>query len=216
MPYPSSAEHQVHRDIPSSSSGNGSQSISSPQRDLRMSIAPGTQSLLLESPHKTQRASNNHAGSASEATRLATRRKAMLCALTKPSSQRGYVICRLCKTLVWGPNGRYHIEKCVVLCKARQTAKEEGIKLVQVRDIVVDESVFKKPKSSSPKAAKVPGFVISRSVALENPHEAPSDLEKNRGVKTGRKGYVRCLACNGEVYAPNAKHHAAACSKRRG
>ncbi|KAI0561074.1 hypothetical protein FGB62_93g021 [Gracilaria domingensis] len=190
--------------------------LRSPPRDLRMSIAPGSHSLLLEQPAQIERSSNKQAdNSADDSARLAVKRKAMLCALTKPSSHRGYVICRLCNALVWGPNGRYHIEKCGVLCKARQRANEEGIKLVQVSGIAVDETLFKKPKSARPKAAKLPGFVISRTVTIENPFEAPSDFEKKRGARTGRKGYVRCLACNTEVYAPNAKHHAAACTRRR-
>ncbi|PXF45839.1 hypothetical protein BWQ96_04376 [Gracilariopsis chorda] len=186
-----------------------------------MSLTPGRSLLLahppLEPSSRSQHASPSSAPSASDddPARTAARKKAMLCALTKPSVHRGYVVCRLCSTLVWGPNGRYHIEKCTVLCRARQKADEEGIKLVQVSGIRIDETLFKKAKSARPKAAKLPGFVISRTVNLENPYKAPSDAERKRGAKTGRKGYVRCLACNAEVYAPNAKHHAAACAHRR-
>eukprot|EP00178_Gracilaria_changii_P004322 TRINITY_DN167_c0_g1_i1.p1 TRINITY_DN167_c0_g1~~TRINITY_DN167_c0_g1_i1.p1 ORF type:complete len:237 (-),score=34.95 TRINITY_DN167_c0_g1_i1:791-1501(-) len=217
-------QERVQHDASSSTaSSSSSSSVSaafqnsrSPPRDLRMSIAPGDRSLLLEHPTLAERPSGSKSeGGTDSSTKMAVKRKAMLCALTKPSSHRGYVICRLCNTLVWGPNGRYHIEKCSVLCKARQKANEEGIKLAQVSGIMIDESLFKKPKSARPKAAKLPGFVISRTVTIENPFEAPNDFEKKQGARTGRKGYVRCLACNTEVYAPNAKHHAAACARRK-
>lgn len=107
--------------------------------------------------------------------------------------------------------GRYHIERCVVLNSARRKAEEDGTQLTQIANISIDEDVFKKPKTPRPKPAKIAGFVVSSSVRLDNPFEAPTDIEKRQGVKTGKKGYIRCKVCNKEVYAPNAKHHEKAC-----
>lgn len=86
-------------------------SLPPPPRDVRMSLTPGRSLLLahppLEPSSRSQHASPSSAPSASDddPARTAARKKAMLCALTKPSVHRGYVVCRLCSTLVWGPNG---------------------------------------------------------------------------------------------------------------
>lgn len=103
------------------------------------------------------------------------------------------------------------MEKCPVIARARARAEEDGVLLHSIAGLRVYDGLFKKPKVSAPKAAKLPGFVISSTVAMNDPNHAPTHEEKKRGVCTGRKGYVRCLACNEEVYAPNARHHAAAC-----
>lgn len=106
------------------------------------------------------------------------------------------------------------MEKCPVILRARKKADEEGVKLVQIENIRFDEDVFKKPKEVVPKPAKFPGFVISSTVDINDPNSAPSQGQQHLGVRTGRKGYVRCVYCNAEVYAPNAKHHAVSCTKR--
>ena len=107
------------------------------------------------------------------------------------------------------------MEKCPVLCRARRKAEDEGLTLHTICGLRIEEDLFKKPKASRPKAAKLPGFVISSTVHIDDPRKAPTVAEKRLGVRTGRKGYVRCLACNAEVYAPNARHHAAVCVQRR-
>lgn len=146
---------------------------------------------------------------------IAARRKAFLLSLMKPSNQRGYVNCRLCHEQVWGPNGRYHMEKCPVLSKARKKADDEGLVLDTISGIPVDEEVFKSPKDAVPKPAKISGFMISSTVDINDPLTAPSVKQQRLGARLGRKGYVRCIYCNTEVYAPNAKHHAASCKNRQ-
>lgn len=37
---------------------------------------------------------------------LLARKKAFVFAITKPSGRRGFVICKLCRNYVWGPNGK--------------------------------------------------------------------------------------------------------------
>lgn len=39
-------------------------------------------------------------------TSISARRKSFVYEITKPSSKRGFVICRLCHEYVWGPNGK--------------------------------------------------------------------------------------------------------------
>lgn len=107
--------------------------------------------------------------------------------------------------------GRYHIEKCPVITNARQTAKRSGTILKNINGIPVDDAVFKRPKRAQPKAAKIIGFVMSSSVALADPTFAPSSNQIEAGAKVGRKGYVRCLCCNSEIFAPNARYHASIC-----
>lgn len=106
------------------------------------------------------------------------------------------------------------MEKCPVILRARKKADDEGVKLLQIENIRFDEEVFKKPKEVVPKPAKFPGFVISSTVDIDDPRRAPAQIQQHSGTRAGRKGYVRCVYCNAEVYAPNAKHHAASCKKR--
>lgn len=106
------------------------------------------------------------------------------------------------------------MEKCPVILRARKKADDEGVKLLQIENIRIDEEVFKKPKEVVPKPAKFPGFVISSTVDIDDPHRAPPPKQHHSGLRAGRKGYVRCVFCNTEVYAPNAKHHAGSCKKR--
>lgn len=40
-----------------------------------------------------------------EDSAAAERRKAFVIGITKPSAKRGFIICRLCNTQIWGPNG---------------------------------------------------------------------------------------------------------------
>lgn len=106
------------------------------------------------------------------------------------------------------------MEKCPIISKARKKAEDEGILLNSISGIPIDEEIFKKPKDAVPKPAKIPGFVISSTVDINDPYSAPSAKQQKMGIRTGKKGYVRCVSCNTEVYAPNAKHHAANCKKR--
>ena len=107
------------------------------------------------------------------------------------------------------------MEKCPVLFHARRKAEDEGLTLHTICGLRIEEDLFKKPKAPRLKAAKLEGFVISSTAHIDDPRKAPTAAEKRRGVRTGRKGYVRCLACNAEAYAPNARHHAAVCIQQR-
>lgn len=66
-----------------------------------------------------------------------------------------------------------------------------------------------------PREAKIPGFVMSNTVLRHDPLRAPTLKEQKMGVRTGRKGYTRCLACNCEVFAPNTLRHKAVCKLAR-
>lgn len=114
-------------------------------------------------------------------------------------------------SLQW--TGRYHIDKCPVLQEARETARKHGVRLTSVAGISVHPDVFKSTKKPEPKPAKIPGFVMSHSVSMLDPHQALTEEEIDSGMQRGRKGYVRCLRCNTEVFAPNARNHAAHCRK---
>lgn len=107
--------------------------------------------------------------------------------------------------------GRYHIEKCRVLCDARRTARRNGLMLFSIAGVKVDEAFFKEFQKNVPVPAKVRGFVISSTVSVQDPNVAPTNDELEKGARVGRKGYVRCVACNCEVFGPNARSHAAVC-----
>lgn len=102
------------------------------------------------------------------------------------------------------------MEKCSILSSARNKAVEEGLMLSSISGLDIDEELFKKPKVVRPKKAKIEGFAISSSVSVSDPTRAPTEEERKKGF-VGKKGHVRCLRCNVEVYAPNARHHKAAC-----
>lgn len=55
---------------------------------------------------------------------------------------------------------------------------------------------------------------MSNSVSMNNPRQALTEEQMDAGMQTGRKGYVRCIRCNTEVFAPNARNHASHCKKR--
>lgn len=107
--------------------------------------------------------------------------------------------------------GRYHIDKCPVLQNSRETARNHGARLTSVSGIPVHPDVFKSARRPRPKVAKIPGFVMSHSVSIDDPRRALTEEELDAGEKRGRKGYVRCLRCNSEVFAPNARYHASHC-----
>jgi len=52
---------------------------------------------------------------------------------------------------------------------------------------------------------------MSNTVLRDNQFQALTEEQKKSGVQSGRKGYVRCLACNAEVFAPNTRRHAQKC-----
>lgn len=155
--------------------------------------------------------------------------------ITVPSPDPGYIRCYLCDQEIWGPNGefvfiqifisfwsifhiltfikfegRYHIDKCNILLEKRRLSRELGKPLSRILGVSVDESILK-PLEPTPKEAKVKGFVKSNSVSVDDPTHSPSAEERQTGVSVGRSGYVRCLICNAEVFAPNSKHHAQIC-----
>lgn len=103
------------------------------------------------------------------------------------------------------------METCEVLCAERKKASAEGIQLHTINGIEIHEELFAQPKVLVPKAAKIPGFVMSSTVLRENQYKAPTRAQQNSGEASGRKGYVRCLACNTEVFAPNTRRHAKMC-----
>ena len=109
------------------------------------------------------------------------------------------------------PKGRYHIEKCVVVKRAREIAKQHRAQLVSVCGIPLHPDAFKKGSRPAPKPAKIPGFVMSHTVSLQDPTLALTQDEIESGMEHGRKGYVRCTKCNSEVFAPNARYHASIC-----
>lgn len=90
-------------------------------------------------------------------------------------------------------------------------ARRNRTKLISISGIVVDDDVFKKPKPPKAKCAKIEGFVMSNSVSLADPHYSPTLEEIENGIAIGKKGWVRCLVCNIEIFAPNAKYHASIC-----
>jgi len=105
------------------------------------------------------------------------------------------------------------MESCPVLCEERLTASRAGAQLHILNGIEMHEDLFAKPKVPVIKAAKLNGFVMSNTVLMDNPLKAPTLAQLKAGVRTGRKGYVRCLSCNAEVFAPNTKRHAQVCGK---
>lgn len=107
--------------------------------------------------------------------------------------------------------GRYHIEKCRKILDARKTARLGGSQQTTINGRKIDDDIFKKIKPPIPRPAKIRGFVVSSSVTLSDPFSAPTLEDVDKGVRTGRKGYVRCLYCNAEVFAPNASYHASTC-----
>lgn len=145
---------------------------------------------------------------------ITTARRDFVIAITRPSTKRGYLECRLCDGEVWGPNGRYHLDKCPVLLEARDTARKHGVRLTTVGGFTVHPDVFRSSRRPEPKPAKIPGFVMSHSVSVNNPNQALTEEELDAGMQRGRKGYVRCLRCNSEVFAPNARNHASHCRRR--
>lgn len=93
-------------------------------------------------------------------------------------------------------------------------AKSHGAQLTCIAGINVHSDVFKSTRKPRPKPAKVPGFVMSHSVSVKNPRQALREEDVEGGVQQrGRKGYVRCLRCNSEVFAPNARYHAIHCEQ---
>lgn len=104
------------------------------------------------------------------------------------------------------------MESCHVLCRERKRAHHANFELQSVNGIRVSEDLFAKPKQLKPKLAKIPGFVMSRTVLLNDPNRAPELGASQR--ESGRKGYVRCLTCNEEVFAPNTRRHAKVCSRK--
>lgn len=42
---------------------------------------------------------------------IITARRDFVIAITRPSTRRGYLECRLCESEVWGPNGKFFISK---------------------------------------------------------------------------------------------------------
>lgn len=110
-------------------------------------------------------------------------------------------------------SGRYHIESCTVLRQERLYAKKEGLRLHTLNGIEIDDELFAQPKLPIKKFAKIPGFVMSNTVLLGNPHKAPTLAEIRAGQTAGRKGYVRCLSCNAEVFAPNTRRHMTVCEE---
>lgn len=92
-------------------------------------------------------------------------------------------------------------------------ARSHSARLTSVAGISVHPDVFKSTRKPKAKLAKVPGFVMSHSVSVSNPHQALSDEDIDAGMRRGRKGYVRCLSCNSEVFAPNARYHASHCER---
>lgn len=110
--------------------------------------------------------------------------------------------------------GRFHIERCKVLKEARDTAKAYNARLVSVSGISVRPEVFKKGRRPSPKPAKIAGFVMSHTVSKNNPRMALTEEEIENGLPHGKKGHVRCLVCNMEVFAPNTRFHSSTCQKK--
>jgi hypothetical protein len=103
--------------------------------------------------------------------------------------------------------GRYHIDTCAVLCDERARAQKEGLILRTVQGIPIpNEAIFRKPAEPVTKPAKVDGFVISASLS------PPYGLDAS--VPSRKKGYVRCLACGTDVWAPNSSRHRESCAKR--
>jgi hypothetical protein len=84
---------------------------------------------------------------------------------------------------------------------------KEGQVLRAVQGIPIPtEAIFRKPAEPVTKPAKVEGFVISASLS---PYHLDASLPS-------RKGYVRCLACGADVWAPNSSRHRGVCAERHG
>lgn len=107
--------------------------------------------------------------------------------------------------------GRYHIEACTIILKERQKARRSYSPSFSVAGITVPTDIFEVARRPKVQFAKINGFVLSASVARDNPMYAPTNDEIERGIQVGRKGYVRCMRCNAEVFAPNARHHSLTC-----
>lgn len=110
----------------------------------------------------------------------------------------------------WTKAGRYHIDRCPVLCHFRALQSEELV-LFSVNGIRIYHEYFTQPKPLRPKRAKISGFVMSNTVLRNDPSKAPNIQQQKMGVPTGRKGYTRCLACNAEIFAPNTFRHKKVC-----
>lgn len=107
---------------------------------------------------------------------------------------------------------RYHVENCTIIRSLRNSAYQKGYESFIVAGVLVDHSLFKPRRRIAPVPAKWKGFVLSSSVSTRDPALAPTEIQRKKGIKVGRKGYVRCVYCNTEIFAPNSKRHAAVCS----
>jgi hypothetical protein len=100
--------------------------------------------------------------------------------------------------------GRYHIDTCVALCEERTRALKEGHFLQTIQGISIPtEAIFRKPLEPVLRPAKIDGFVVSSSLCF-------NDLDPD---SPKRKGYVTCLACGVDVWAPNSARHREICAK---
>lgn len=139
-------------------------------------------------------------------------RREFASAIMKPSPKSGYLKCRLCDSEVWGPNGRYHLDKCNVLKEAKYMTKLHNVRLTSIAGINIhsDTILFKSTKKQRPpKPPKIPGFVIDS----DEDDEANIILDDKERVVKRKKGYLRCIKCNNQVYAPNARYHAHHCAR---
>lgn len=87
--------------------------------------------------------------------------------------------------------GRYHIDKCSVIVRARADAIRNNVKLASIGNIAIDEELFSAPSLPQPKPAKLDGFVMSSSALKDNPRVAPLPGDKKEDQRTGKKGYTR-------------------------
>jgi hypothetical protein len=102
--------------------------------------------------------------------------------------------------------GRYHIDTCVVLCDERTRALKDGHFLRTIRGISIPtEAIFRKPLEPVLRPAKIDGFVVSSSLCF-------SELDTD---SPQRKGYVTCLTCGVDVWAPNSSRHREICAKKQ-
>jgi hypothetical protein len=84
-----------------------------------------------------------------------------------------------------------------VILEERGNARAEARTVRAVRGIPVPaEPIFREPTQQSCRPAKVRGFVLSRTVA---------------SARAASKGYVLCLQCGKDVWAPNSVRHREAC-----
>lgn len=123
-------------------------------------------------------------------------------------TEKGCLQCRLCQDMLWAPNARYHLDSCEKLVQERKQAIRNGHTLKSICGVTIsDEQVFSKPATPSCRAAKVEGFVMS-------PAGAATSHDNDGAATKITKGYVRCLVCEQEVWAPNSSRHRSRCILR--